>query len=189
MESHPPLTFRPASEDDFEGCLAIDHSFETDRVWQMSVSEGTAAKQIQFQMVKLPQKKLVVYPYAAGRLVQRWCASEWFLVGEANANVEAGRSSRLQAYITAATEKITATAWIFDMVVAPDYRRQGYGSHMLALAGEWARQQNAQQLITAVATQNHPAMNFVQRHGFNFCGYNEAAYQSREISLFFSLKL
>lgn len=181
MESQPALAFRPASVDDFEGCLAIDHSFETDRVWQLSVSDGEAAKQAKFQMVKLPEKKVVAYPYTGEKLVQRWCASEWFMVAEEN--------GRLQAYITAATEKLTPTAWIFDMVVAPSFRRQGYGSHMLALAAEWARQQNAQQLMTAIATKNHPAMNFVKQHGFNFCGYNEAAYQSREISLFFSMKL
>ena len=181
MESQPRLHFRPASEDDFAQCLALDHSYETERIWQLSVSEKADARQISFQVVRLPQKKQVPYPYAGDALVQRWCACEWFWVAEEN--------GRLQAYITAAIEKLTAAAWIYDMVVAPAYRRQGYGSHMLALAAAWAKEQQAQQLLAAVATKNDPAMNFFRHNGFNFCGYNEASYRIKDISLFFSGKV
>lgn len=175
------LRFRPASVDDFEGCLAIDHSYQTRRVWQLNLTERDNVRQVRFQTVKLPKETAVSSPYADEELVQRWCACDWFMVGESNDGI--------QAYITAATEKLTPTAWIYDMAVAPQYRRQGIGSQLLALATDWARQQKAEQLMIALSMKNDPAMRFLRKSGFGFCGYNETTYRTKDISLFFSVKL
>jgi GNAT superfamily N-acetyltransferase len=179
--SYQPLLFRAASVDDFEGCLAVDHSFQTRRVWQLNVTERDDVRQVRFQTVKLPKETAVSYPYSGEELVQRWCACDWFIVGEGN--------GRLQAYITTGIEKLTPTAWIYDMAVAPEYRHQGHGSHMLASAADWARQQKAQQLMIALPMKNDPAMTFFRKSGFSFCGYNETTYRTKDISLFFSVKL
>lgn len=179
--SQQSLHFRSATVDDFEGCISIDHSHLTRHVWQLSVSENDHAKQIRFQLVKLPQETAVSYPYEGDELMLRWCACDWFLVGEEN--------GRLQAYITAAKEKLTPTAWIYDMVVAPEYRRQGYGSRMIASAINWARTNQAKQLMVALSMKNDPAMKFFLKSGFTFCGYNETSYRMRDISLFFSIKV
>ncbi len=182
MEStHRALRFRPASIDDFEACLVIDHRYKTRQVWQLNVTERSNTKQVRFQTVTLPRETAVLYPYDGEELAQRWCASEWFMVGEDN--------DRLQAYITGAMEKLTPTAWIYDMVVDVSFRRFGYGTHMVDLAANWARQQNAQQLMVAISTKNDPAMSFFRKNGFNFCGYNETAYRTKDISLLFSMKL
>jgi hypothetical protein len=37
--------------------------------------------------------------------------------------------------------------------------------------------------------KNDPALTFLRQGGFNFCGYNEAAYQTGDIALYFSTKL
>jgi len=178
---HQELHFRSASVDDFEACLAIDHHYRTRRVWQLNVTERDEVRQVRFQTIKLPKETAVSYPYSDEELVQRWCACEWFMVGEHN--------GRLQAYITAATEKLTPTAWIYDMVVAPEQRQQGHGSHMIALATNWARRQKAEQLMVALPMKNDPAMNFFRKSGFSFCGYNETSFRTKDISLFFSTKL
>jgi GNAT superfamily N-acetyltransferase len=179
--SHQNLRFRPASEDDFEGCLAIDHSYRTRQVWQLNVTELDNVRQVRFQTIKLPKETAVSYPYADQELVQRWCTSDWFMVGESNTGN--------QAYITAATEKLTPTAWIYDMAVTPEFRQQGNGSHMVALAANWARKQKAEQLMVALSMKNDPAMAFFRQSGFRFCGYNETTYRTKDISLFFSVKL
>lgn len=179
--SHQKLRFRPASEDDFEGCLAIDHSYHTRQVWQLNVTELDSVRQVRFQTLKLPKETAVSYPYAHEELVQRWCACDWFMVGESNTGI--------QAYITAAIEKLTPTAWIYDMAVAPEFRQQGHGSHMVALAAEWAHKQKAEQLMVALSMKNDPAMAFFRQSGFRFCGYNETTYRTKDISLFFSVKL
>ena len=179
--NHQSIHFRPASVDDFEGCLAIDHSYRTRQVWQLNVTELDNVRQVRFQTHKLPKETAVFYPYAHEELVQRWCACDWFMVGEVN--------GRLQSYITAAIEKLTPTAWIYDMAVAPEFRQQGHGSHMVALAAEWAHKQKAEQLMVALSMKNDPAMAFFRQSGFRFCGYNETTYRTKDISLFFSVKL
>jgi GNAT superfamily N-acetyltransferase len=175
------LHFRPATIDDFEACLDIDHSYKTSRVWQLAVSERGEMKQARFQAVKLPRETAVPYPHAPEELVRRWLACEWFLVGE--------EDGRILAYITAATEKLTPTAWIYDTAVAPEQRRQGIGSDLLAAAARWAKEQEAAHLMVALPMKNDPAMAFLRKGGFNFCGYNEAAYQTGGIALYFSRKL
>jgi GNAT superfamily N-acetyltransferase len=182
------LSFRPASVDDFEGCLAIDHSYNTRQVWQLSVTDRDDVKQVRFQTVKLPKETAVSYPYAGEALMQRWCACDWFMVGAEN-TIEPEQNGRLQAYMTAAVEKLTPTAWIYDMAVAPQFRRQGYGSHLIAAAANWARQKQAKQLMVALPMKNDPAMKFFRESGFNYCGYNETTYRTKDISLFFSVKL
>jgi ribosomal protein S18 acetylase RimI-like enzyme len=37
-----------------------------------------------------------------------------------------------------------------------------------------------------IQTKNHPAISFAQKHGFQFCGYNERYYPNGDIALFFS---
>jgi GNAT superfamily N-acetyltransferase len=175
------LHFRPATIDDFEECLALDHSYKTKRVWQLAISERGEMKQARFQAVKLPRETAVPYPHAPEELVRRWLACEWFLVGEEN--------GRIHAYITTATEKLTPAAWIYDMAVAPKQRRNGTGGDLLAAASQWAREQKAAHLMVALPMKNDPAMTFLHRAGFNFCGYNEAAYQTGGIALYFSKKL
>jgi GNAT superfamily N-acetyltransferase len=56
----------------------------------------------------------------------------------------------LLAYITAATEKLAPTAWIYDMAVDPKQRRKGTGANLLAAAGRWAKAQGAAQLMIAL---------------------------------------
>ena len=39
--------------------------------------------------------------------------------------------------------------------------------------------------MTVVQSKNYPAIQFLQKHGFKFCGYNERYYRSRDIALYF----
>ena len=39
--------------------------------------------------------------------------------------------------------------------------------------------------MTAVQSKNYPAIQFLQKQGFKFCGYNERFYRSRDIALYF----
>ncbi len=80
-------------------------------------------------------------------------------------------------------------AWIGDLVVATAVRRQGHGSHLLARAAAWAREENADFLMAALPMKNDPAMQFLKKNGFTFCGYNEAQFDRRDIALYFSLKV
>jgi ribosomal protein S18 acetylase RimI-like enzyme len=51
---------------------------------------------------------------------------------------------------------------------------------------QWARERNLSRLMLDLQTKNYPAISFVQKHGFQFCGYNERYYSNGDIALFFS---
>jgi GNAT superfamily N-acetyltransferase len=167
--------------EDFPACLSIDHSYQTNRIWQMALAQQPEAIRVKFQIARLPQTATIPYPYNATELGKRWWEVHWFLVGEQNEQV--------QAYVTATQEAQRPVAWVGDLIVAPSVRRQGHGSDLLAAAGAWAREEGSQYLLTAVPMKNDPAIQFLRHNGFSFCGYNEAQFQKRDIDLYFSIKL
>jgi ribosomal protein S18 acetylase RimI-like enzyme len=75
------------------------------------------------------------------------------------------------------------------LVIDGAYRRQGFGSRLIKAARRWALEQNLLQLMLEIQTKNHPAISFAQKHGFQFCGYNERYYPNGDIALFFSLSV
>jgi len=175
------LTYRPAAVADFDQCLAIDHSYQTQRIWQMAINQSAEAIGVRFQTLRLPKSTTIPYPYNTEELPKRWWEAHWFLVGE--------YQEKIQAYVTATLETLRPVVWINDLVVAPPLRRQGNGSQLVAAAAQWARQENGRFLMAALPTKNDPAISFLRKNGFSFCGYNEAQYQQRDIDLYFSAKL
>ncbi|MCA9875358.1 MAG: GNAT family N-acetyltransferase [Anaerolineales bacterium] len=177
----PELTYRSAAIADFDQCLAIDHSYETQRIWQMTINQKPEAIGVRFQPLRLPQTTTIAYPYDREELPKRWWEAHWFLVGE--------QQSKIEAYATSVLEALRPVAWVQDLAVAPALRRRGYGSELLSAAAQWAKQEEARFLMVAVPMKNDPAMIFLRKNGFTFCGYNEAQYKQRDIDLYFSMKL
>lgn len=175
------LNYRPAELEDFPACQALDHSYQTHRVWQMRLTQQAETIRLNFQALRLPQSATIPYPYDADELRKRWWETHWFLVGEQNGQIE--------AYITATLETPRPVAWVGDLAVAPRLRRQGHGSDLLAAAAAWAREEGGRYLITAVPMKNDPAMQFLRRNGFAFSGYNETPLPKQDIDFYFSLKL
>jgi GNAT superfamily N-acetyltransferase len=179
--STPNPIYRPAIMEDFDQCLALDHSYETSRVWQMTLSQQPELVGVRFQAVRLPKPTTIPYPYSRTELLSHWWEVHWFLVGEAEDGI--------QAYVTATLEKLRPVAWIGDLVVTTAVRRRGYGTQLLAQAASWAKQEHADFLMAALPMKNDPAMQFLKKNGFTFCGYNEAQFDRRDIALYFSLKV
>ena len=67
----------------------------------------------------------------------------------------------------------------------PAIARQGVGTALLARGMQHARQQGLGHMMTVVQSKNYPAIQFLARHGFRFCGYNERFYRNRDIGLYF----
>jgi ribosomal protein S18 acetylase RimI-like enzyme len=76
--------------------------------------------------------------------------------------------------------------WISNLVIEQRYRRQGLGSKLLKAAIQWAVERDIRQITLEAQTKNYPAISFAQKHGFQFCGYNERYYPNGDIALFFS---
>jgi GNAT superfamily N-acetyltransferase len=81
------------------------------------------------------------------------------------------------------------TGWVADLVTTREYRRKGIATRLLQAGAQWARKAGLCRLIVETQTKNHPAMRFLERRGFSFCGYNDRHYANQDIAVFFSVDL
>ena len=97
----------------------------------------------------------------------------------------AAAATEVHGYIDQESQPDQSVAWIHHLVVKPEQRRQGIGSALLARGLQHGQQQGMAQVMTVVQSKNYPGIQFLQKHGFKFCGYNERFYRSRDIALYF----
>jgi ribosomal protein S18 acetylase RimI-like enzyme len=70
--------------------------------------------------------------------------------------------------------------------VAPNWRRRGVASAMLDSAREWAEQRGHRRIFLELQSKNHAAIRLAQKHGYEFCGYNDHYYSTQDVALFFA---
>jgi ribosomal protein S18 acetylase RimI-like enzyme len=175
------MNVRPAAVEDLNVCLALDHTFVTDHVWQMKVTEAASTMGIAFQTVRLPRSMRVPYPRALEQLIEDWQRGDGFFVLEADGQV--------RGYIDVQAQPWQQFGWITNLAVDTGYRRRGFGSALLRQARQWAKEQHLQTLLAETTTKNYPALSFFRKLGFEFCGYNDHYYTNQDIALFFVLEL
>lgn len=145
---------------------------------------------------RLPRPLAVPSPWTEQQLLAEWKKTDFLVVAETVPEVttnEAGEELRtlpeIIGYIGVAVDAPRHLAWISSHAVQIDSRRQGVGGALLAEALRWADRNRLRSVMVEVQTKNYPAIQFLQKHGFFFCGYNSAYYPTREIALFFGLRL
>ena len=175
------MRVRPALESDLEGCVGLDYSCRTDRVWQMETREEGGVLTTNFRVTRLPREIRVEYPRRGEDLLAGWERRDGFLVAAE------GRKIRGYVALTAQTEH--GTAWVGDLVVDRPWRRQGVGTALLRAAARWGRVRDLVRLVLEVQTKNYPAIRFCQSRGLAFCGYNEHYWPNQDIALFFGESL
>ena len=124
----------------------------------------------------------VAYPRSADELLDHWEKDGCFLVAQ-------NMDEAVVGFIDAQPQPEQQILWVFNLMIGKNYRRRGYGTLLLKSAQAWAIQHNLSKLMLEVQTKNHPAISFAQKHGFQFCGYNESYYANGDITLFFYLTL
>lgn len=162
---------------DLTACLTVDGSYETDQVWQVTQQEEETQVITRFQTIRLPRTMRVRYPAWSEALLAHQQRGDLILV--------AADSAEIRGYIDQETQPDQGMAWVHHLIVAPAYRRQGIGSALLSRVMQHGRQQVLSHVMTVVQSKNYPAIQFLQRHGFKFCGYNERYYRNRDIGLYF----
>lgn len=162
---------------DLAGCLQLDGSYETEHVWQITQQQEGGQVVTRFQVARLPRAMQVQYPGWSEALLAHQQRGDLILVAAA--------ATEVRGYIDQESQPDQGVAWLHHLVIAPVHRRQGIGSALLARGLQHARQQGMSQLMTAVQSKNYPAIQFLQKHSFRFCGYNERYYRSRDIALYF----
>ena len=126
------FVIRDALAADIEACLALDHCYETDYVWQMTLSPEIEIRQIIFRKERLPRTNEIEYPSDELRL-------QLALPPEICSLVVAGKDEpTMLGYLTLRVQVVHQIALIQDIVVSQQFRRRGIGSRLLAVARRWA---------------------------------------------------
>lgn len=182
-----PTTFsfliRDGMESDIGGCLALDHSYETDYVWQMNIREEASQWEVQFKTDRLPRTMQVIYPIDERRLRLSLPPDQCFLVAVGRDQPEA------LGYLTMRNDPVYKVARMTDLVVSRPYRSHRIATRLLNVARQWAREHDLAQMTMEIQTKNYPGIMFCQQRGFVFCGFNDRLFPNQDIAVFFSQSL
>ena len=174
------LLIRDGLRTDIPACLELDHSYETEYVWQMRLSDNPDQREIIFQRERLPRLLESTWPGDAHRLNLVLAPDQCFLVAEDRAETE------ILAYLTMHVDPVYHVASLLDLVVSRPYRRRKIATRLLNVARTWARQRELVRMTAALQTQNYPAILYCQRSGFVFCGFDDHYFPNQDIAIFFS---
>jgi ribosomal protein S18 acetylase RimI-like enzyme len=177
------MHIRNAELADLDVIKALDHSYLTDHVWQMSGNDTRNESSATFRLASLPRQIQVQYPHDAMALrrIMHRCDHLWVMV--------AGNAQDVLGYIGTATLPWQNTGFIPCYCVIPPERRKGIGTQLLRAAAQQARLDGLHSLTLDLQTKNYAATRFCQKLGFRFSGYSDHYYSARDIALFFTYRI
>lgn len=172
---------RPALASDLSRLMALDHSTRTDHVWQLELRKDTGQVLSTFREVRLPRPIVLNYPRDPFALADEWKKMSMMYTAISGPDAV--------GYILLQEQAPLSMVRVADLVVAPQARRQGLGSALLAAAQEWAQGRGSRRVMLEMQAKNLPALRLAQKHGYEFCGYNDHYYLSQDVALFFARAL
>lgn len=175
------MHIRKARANDLKSCLKLDHSITTEHAWRIEEQEHNGALTISFQPIRLPREVHLSYPRGGEELAQGWAGCDLFLV--------ASNGREICGYTAVRVLPGNGLAWVQDIAVAPEWRREGIGSQLLREAAAWAVEQHLPRLVVEVQTRNVPGISFCRALGLSFCGYHDRHWRTRDIALLFGSNL
>jgi ribosomal protein S18 acetylase RimI-like enzyme len=175
------LLIRVARDDDWEECLNLDLSYETEATWQMEVLPDGNVWGMSFREIHLPRTLRVEHPLASASPLKSWKSRDKFFVG-----VE---DRKVVGYIGVRLELVHRQMRITDLAVAPQYRRKGFATELLRRAAEYCARLPVDQIILECPLKAYPAISFALKHRFVFCGFQENYWPGQEVGLFFRQRL
>lgn len=186
MDAPFRFLIRDGLAQDIDTCLALDSTYQTDYVWQMTVTPEPEAFHLLFRTERLPRMVDLEYPLSRRRIQAALPAEHCFLVAE-------GRRGQDEAEIIAflvmhhiAARSITV---VQDIVVSRPFRRRGIGTRLLKVARQWADEQRAWQMTVETQTKNYPSIALCQKNGLTFCGFHDQYFPNQDIAVFFGQTL
>ena len=173
----PEIEIRRAVASDIPKLMTIDHTCETDYVWQMDFHHEDDQIGAIFREIRLPRSVPVPYPRSLTALPETWNRRSGMLT--------AVNEGQLIGYIRMSDLIIPHTAWITDIVVAPHFRRKGVAMALILAAQSWAVDRKDNRAFLEMPLKNAPMVNLARKLGYEFCGYNDLYYETQDIALFF----
>ena len=180
-ETVSTLEIRTAVSTDIPQLIAMDHSSLSDYVWQLELRREPNQLTAGLREVRLPRSVAVKYPRNPASLADEWAGRGAVLVALYDGNPV--------GYLCAREDRGSAVVWVTDLVVAPERRRQGAASSLLAAAQAWALERQARRIILEMQSKNQAGIRLAQKFGYEFCGYNDQYYPTQDVTLFFGRAL
>jgi len=174
---------RDALPADLAACLSLEHGYETDQVWQMTIQNESNAWRVLFRVERLPRTVEVAQQGDEGRMARILQAEQGFFVACAKDD------DSILGYALATADTVTGHCVVHDLVVAAAFRRRKIGTRLLNVVRRWATERGAIQLYLHTQTRNVPSILFSQRQGLSFCGYNDQYFQAGDIAVSFGQSL
>ncbi|OQY83474.1 MAG: hypothetical protein B6D42_07530 [Anaerolineae bacterium UTCFX5] len=213
------ITFHPGTYADIETCLTMDHTCETDRVWQMTLPhDDPSVYGVTFKQEFLPRPVELTHHVARHRLYDNPDAGRLWVVArkyEPEPEALAGQASNATpgefegdpdtsgltmppppplrppgiGYVVARYDDSQEIVWIDDLAVTPALRRKRVATRLVDGVRQWAREQGAHHLMVALPTKHVPMIQLVTAQGLRFCGYSDHYFPNHDIAVFFGLRL
>ncbi len=163
---------------DADALAKLDTSFTTERIYRPVY--GALSFQLREERVDPPLYKR--YPLEVENPAERvvW---DYAVIAE-----EAGETV---GFLAAQYTEWNRRVILWHLYVAPSHRRKGVGAKLLEAVEAYARSVRARCLWLETQNINYPAIQFYQRAGFAFCGFDSSLYdqselEQEEIALFFA---
>jgi ribosomal protein S18 acetylase RimI-like enzyme len=174
------LQIRNTISTDLARLGALDHTLQTDYVWQLDLRREPSQVDAIFREVRLPRSVQVAHPRPGADLPDTWHLSPM---------LTALLGMEPIGYIRFTDRIIPHAVWITDVVVGREYRRAGIARKLIAAVEAWGAQKSLQRIHFEVPSKNYPAVRLIQKLGYEFCGYNDIYYITRDVALFFARAL
>jgi ribosomal protein S18 acetylase RimI-like enzyme len=171
------IEIRSTVSTDLARLSALDHTIDTDYVWQLDLHREAGQVQVSLHEVRLPRTVRLDHPRPARELPDTWHLRPML---SAMIGMEA------VAYVRFSDVIVPHAVWITDVVVGKPVRGKGIARKLLGAAEAWGLQHGLRRAIVEVQSKNAPAIRMVQKLGFEFCGYNDQYYPTRDVALFFA---
>ena len=174
------IQIRPTIAGDLPRLMGMNHAVKSEYVWQLELRRESDQIVATFHEVRLPRPIPLTYPNNPFALADEWTRRSAIFTALADNN-PIGYLSLM--------DRPGSVAWVSDLVVSPDWRRRGVASGLLNAAQAWGVTGGHRRLFLEVQSKNQPAIRLAQKHGYEFCGYNDHYYLTQDVALFFARAL
>jgi len=172
----PEIEIRPAIATDIKTLISLDHASESDYVWQVDIHRNTGEIAVMLREVRLPRTVSVHYPRPTQNFVDDWNKTPTLV---------AVLSNQLVGYLRMTDQLAPGTVWITDLVVGKNFRRKGIATALIIATHQWALEKGSHRAVMEMPSKNNTAIKLAQKLGYEFCGYNDQYYSSRDVAVFF----
>jgi GNAT superfamily N-acetyltransferase len=177
----PDLQIRPTIATDLPRLMGMNHSIESESVWQLELRRDGGQIAATFREVRLPRPTRLTYPHDPYSLADDWVRKSMMFTALSDADPV--------GYISLFERGMASVVWIMDLVVDAPSRRKGVAAALLNAAQGWAQERSHRRLMLEMQSKNVPMIRLAQKFGFEFCGYNDHYYLTQDVALFFAKSL